>query len=229
MATNCPSTVHETVCVQADVIITPHVEVLEMKSYCMGGVVLQPCAGNLQESCTFSVSQRICIEIPLVFSATATAVPRGIACGSASIGPCNPVPGGCTHTIGYFANHPAVTDALLAAVGGFIVLGDDSKGLSYTVTTANAYQVLSGHTSSPPAPAAEPFAGQYQVLYAQLLAANLNIWAGAACPFAAQAIADANAFLAQSPPGGMAGAPDVQEPLEEFNSGRAPGCPGHCV
>ena len=85
----CPSTVHETVCVQADVIITPHVEVLEIKTYCIDGVVLQPCSGNLQESCTFSVSQSICVEIPLVFSATAVAVPKGIACGSALTGPCN--------------------------------------------------------------------------------------------------------------------------------------------
>jgi len=33
---------------------------------------------------------------------------------------------------------------------------------------------------------------------------------------------------AARPAGGMAGAPGVQEPLEQFNSGNAPGCPEHC-
>ncbi|MCX7772312.1 MAG: hypothetical protein N2376_04275, partial [Clostridia bacterium] len=83
---------------------------------------------------------------------------------------------------------------------------------------------------SPPAPSTAPFASQYQVLYAQLLAANLNILNGATCEFAVAAIAAANTFLANSPSGvGMAGAPEVQEPLATFNEGNAPGCPEHCT
>jgi hypothetical protein len=122
-----------------------------------------------------------------------------------------------------------VTNALITAAGGSIVLGIDNAGASFTVTTANAGDVLSFNTPSPPAPSSPPFAGQYQVLYAQLLAANLNVLNGATCDFATTAIAAANSFLAASPSGeGMAGAPAVESPLAEFNEGTAPGCPGHC-
>lgn len=135
--------------------------------------------------------------------------------------------------MGFFQNHPEVTNALITAAGGSIILGIDSLGLSFTVTTANANNVFSFNTPSPPAPSSPPLANQYQVLYAQLLAANLNVQSlidhgVAICTFASDAIAAANNFLANSPSGGMAGAPDVQEPLAQFNGGNAPGCPAHC-
>jgi hypothetical protein len=178
-------------------------------------------------TCTFSVSQKICVQIPIKFAATATAVPGGIVCGTPDIGEC-PSPG-CTLTIGAFKNNPDLTNALITAAGGSIVLGIDNTGASFTVTTVNANDVLSFNTPSPPAPSSPPFSNQYQVLYAQLLGANLNVLNGATCPFATSAIAAANAFLATSISGvGKPGAPDVQEPLAEFNEGRAPGCPNHC-
>lgn len=76
-------------------------------------------------------------------------------------------------------------------------------------------------------------AQQYQVLYAQLLAAKLNVLNLQAqgvpiCTFATEAIAAADAFLDNSPEGGMSGAPNVQEDLEQFNAGNAPGCPPQC-
>ncbi len=112
-------------------------------------------------------------------------------------------------------------------------MGIDAQGLSFTVTAANANDVLDFNTPIPPAPPSPPFSNQYQVLYAQLLAANLNVQrlinAGVpVCPFITDAINAANDFLATSPAGGMAGAPDVQEPLARFNEGNAPGCPPHC-
>jgi len=84
-----------------------------------------------------------------------------------------------------------------------------------------------------PAPNVPPFAGQYQVLYAQLLAAELNVPALTAlgveiCTSAITAINAADSFLGMSPLGGMAGAPIVQEPLALFNEGDASGCPYHC-
>jgi hypothetical protein len=88
--------------------------------------------------------------------------------------------------------------------------------------------VLSFNTPSPPAPSSPPFSQQYQVLYAQLLAAKLNVLNGATCAFAAAAIAAADTFIANSPAGGTSGAPAVQDPLELFNSGGAPDCPMHC-
>lgn len=223
----CPANVHETVCVQAEVTITPHVEIGDIESFCIDGPRIGPCPGTATPTCTFTVSQSICVQIPLTFSATAVAVPNGIVCGTPETGLCSQQTG-CTHTIGFFRTHPTETNALITAAGGSIVLGIDSLGLSFTVTTANATDVLSFNTPSPPAPSSAPFAQQYQVLYAQLLAAQLNVLNGATCPFATAAINAANTFLATSPVGGMAGAPDVQDPLAQFNEGAAPGCPAHC-
>lgn len=225
----CPTVVNETVCVQARVTITPDVETGEIRSFCVGNPMIGNCPGTPSTTgdCSFTVSQRICVQVPLTFSADATAEPTGIVCGIPDVGECQPA--GCTLTIGFFRNNPEVTNALITNAGGSIILGIDAQGSSFTVTTANANDVLSFNTPSPPAPGSPPFSNQYQVLYAQLLAANLNILRGATCPFALEAIVAANAFLAASPSGvGMDGAPDIQEPLAQFNEGNAPGCPTHC-
>ncbi|MDF2534705.1 MAG: hypothetical protein K0R18_862 [Bacillales bacterium] len=231
LPTECPALVHENVCVQAEITITPHVMVGEVKSFCSGNPIIGKCPGMTSPTgkCTFNVSQNICVQVPIKFSATAEAIPAGIVCGTPASGPCAGTTA-CTHTIGFFRNHPEITNALiLSAPGDQIILGVANTGASFTVTTANAIDVLSLNTPTPPAPASPPFAGQYQILYAQLLAANLNVLSGATCPFATAAIEAANAFLAASPSGvGMAGAPAVQEPLAQFNEGTAPGCPFHC-
>lgn len=229
----CPVTVNETVCVQGTVTITPHVESGEPKSFCFGNPIIGGCPGTLKPNCSFKVGQNICVQIPLTFSASAHAVEDGIVCGTPKTGECSSPGVACTHTIGFFRNNPDITNALITAAGGSIILGIDALGLSFTVTTANANDVLSFNTPSPPAPSSPPFANQYQVLYAQLLAANLNVQSlidqgVAICAFASDAIAAANSFLAASPSGGMAGAPNVQDPLAQFNEGNAQGCPTHC-
>jgi len=167
------------------------------------------------------------VQVPVTFDAEAVAIPAGIVCGTPRIGNCASA-AGCTRSMGFYRENPEVTNALITAAGGSIVLGISGQGLSFTVTTDNANNVLSLNTPSPPAPAAPPHAPQYQNLYAQLLTANLNVLSGATCDFATQAIANANTFLAESPAGGKPGAPQVQEPLALFNSGNATGCPAHC-
>lgn len=86
----CPALVHETVCVQAQVTINPLVTVGTIESICVGGPVIGTCPGtpSLTNSCTFTVSQNICVQVPLTFSATATAEPTGIVCGTPAIGAC---------------------------------------------------------------------------------------------------------------------------------------------
>lgn len=227
----CVATVHENVCVQGTVTITPSVVSGESTSFCMGNPLIGSCEGELSESCVFTVSQNICVQIPLTFSATASAVEDGIVCGDPDIGPCTGT-AGCTQTIGFFRDNPLTND-LIAQAGGSIVLGINGNGLSFTVTAANANAVLNFNTPSPPAPANPPLAQQYQALYAQLLAANLNVLNLASqnveiCSYAIEAIAAANNFLATSPAGGTTGAPAFQEDLERFNAGNAPGCPVHC-
>ncbi len=39
----CPATVHETVCIQAEVTITPHVEVGDVESFCVGEPIIGAC------------------------------------------------------------------------------------------------------------------------------------------------------------------------------------------
>jgi hypothetical protein len=224
----CPATVHDTVCIGADVTITPDVQVDgEIESFCVGGPVIGVCPGTPEPTCSFTVSQRICVQVPLVFSATATADPAGVVCETADTGEC-PLTTACTRTIGYYKNHPTETNALIEAAGGSIILGSDEDGLSFTVTTENADEVLDFNTPSPPAPESPPLSGQYQNLYAQLLAANLNVLSEAGCDYATDAIEAANEFLATSPPGGTAGAGTYGGPLDTYNKGLAPGCPGHC-
>jgi len=225
--TECPVTVHETVCVRADVTIAPKVTVGDIKLYCIGTPVIGMCPGMPTAKCTFTVSQNLCIQVPVTFSAKAIAIPKGIICGIPAVGAC-PITTFCTHTIGFFRNNSYITNALITAAGGSIILGINRIGLSFTVTTSNAVDILSLNTPSPPAPSLPPFRGQYQNLYAQLLAANLNVLYGATCDFAVTAINAANSFLANSPPGGMMGAPTVQSPLVEFNEGAAAGCPSSC-
>lgn len=230
--TTCQTIVHETVCVQGTVTITPSVVSGESTSFCVGNPIIGSCPGELADNCVFSVSQNICVQIPLTFSATASAVEDGIVCGAADIGSCAGT-AGCTRTIGFYRNNPEVTNAIIANAGGSIVLGINGNGLSFTVTATNANDVLDFDTPSPPAPSGPPLAQQYKNLYAQLLAADLNVLALEAqdveiCDFALEAIAAANNFLATSPAGGTTGAPGFQEDLERFNSGNVPGCPIHC-
>jgi hypothetical protein len=221
----CETTVHETVCVQGTVTITPSVTSGESTSFCIGNPIIGRCIGELQESCSFTVSQNICVQIPLTFSATASAVEDGIVCSDPDIGPCEGT-GGCTHTRGFFQTHDAVVTALLAA--GPITLGLGDNGFSFTVTTlADAQLVFTNAVPSSPNP-------QYNQLYAQLLTAQLNVrnltaQGVAICQSALDDIAAANNLLALEeiqPNDDVSG---IQEDLAEFNEGNAQGCPVHCV
>ena len=223
----CPTTVNETVCIAAAVDIRPQVTVGDIHTFCSGDPFFGTCPGVPVDHCSFVVSQRICVQVPLLFHASAEVTPTGIVCGTPAFGGC-PATAACTNSVGTWRNVMDAANALITAAGGSIVLGSNSDGLSFTVTTANSMDVLSFNTPEPPAPASPPFAGQYQQLYAQLLAAKLNVLNGATCGYAESSIALADDFLATSPAGGMAGAPNFSSLLELYNTGNGPGCPVHC-
>ncbi|MCD7036342.1 hypothetical protein LRR81_19025 [Metabacillus sp. GX 13764] len=126
----------------------------------------------------------------------------------------------CVLTRGYYANHPDVSQQLLSQAGGQIVLGTDSQGFSFTVTSQNIIDVLSGRVPGRPSP-------QYQQLYTQLLTANLNVLNGAGCSFAESVINSANVFLS-NPVQNNPQASAIQQQLAQYNEGDAAGCPGHC-
>ncbi len=222
--------VHDNVCVEAEVRIKPCVEVGDIETSCLGNPSFRRCEGDLMPECSFRVSQRICVQIPLTFAAIACAEPTGIVCDDPATGDCET--GGCTFSFGHFKNTPSLTNRLIGELGGTVILGTEIggvlQGLSIAATTANANDILSLNPP-PPAPPDPPHKNQYANLYAQLLAAILNVQNGATCPAALTAIANANAFIGSStPPDGNDGAPGFQTPLEQFNSGNAPGCPFHC-
>lgn len=215
--TQCPATVHETVCIQAEVTITPHVEIGDVKSFCVSGPMIgKKCDGTPMRNCIIDVSQKICVQIPITFSATAEAVPKGIVCGTPEAGECTGH-AGCTHTQGFFKTHPDVTDVL---IGDFIDLGEDSIGTSFRVTILNKNDVWDRLLPVPP---------QYQTLYIQLLAAKLNVLNGATCVAANDLINAADTFLKNTTDPEGTSVPDNLIPgLTAFNEGTLDGCPMHC-
>lgn len=226
----CPVTVNNNVCVDAEVIITPRVRVGRISTKCVNGAKLGICAGESKESCSFNVSQEICVQIPLTFAANAIANPLGITCNEPGIGLCNGS-ASCTYTIGHYKNTEELILELLELAGGSIPLGESSAtGLGYTVTSvAEAVAVLKFNIPTSALPSGGTYIPQYAVLYAQLLAAKLNVLNGASCTFATNKISDADNFLATSPPTtGKDGASEIQEDLALFNEGDAPDCPEHC-
>ncbi|WP_205688796.1 hypothetical protein [Bacillus sp. BHET2] len=233
----CTDIVSQQVCVEAVVTITPTVTPGEPMVTCVGlPVVGRTCADlgftpstTMPGSCTTTYAQVLCVNIPLTFNAEVQATPGQVGCGPASNTPNCPAPTTCTHSIGFYQNNQEVTNALIASAGGAIILGSDNTGLSLTATTANAEDILSINAPIPPTPEDPPFRGQYQALYAQLLAANLNVLSGATCTFATETIESANNFLSSSPPEGLAGAPAFTSALTSYNEGTAEGCPAMCL
>lgn len=85
---DCSTIINETVCVQADITITPSVVVGTIEYFCVGGPKIGSCTGTPVEKCNFSVSQNICVQVPLTFSVDVDARPAGAACGTPSVGRC---------------------------------------------------------------------------------------------------------------------------------------------
>jgi hypothetical protein len=112
--------------------------------------------------------------------------------------PCDPCDEcGCTYTIGYWKNHAGIghgnqadlVTPLIASAGGVIWLGDKDGTKSVEVSTAaEAKNILNRQDSS---------SNGINRLYAQLLAAKLNILNGASDKAVDDTIAAAEAFLAE--------------------------------
>lgn len=223
----CKPIVSTEVCVEADVTVTPIVTPGNPVVNCIG----DPFIGTCEElgfipspngTCMFTVSQILCVNIPIMFNAEVEAVAGDVACGDVFNTPnCDDAPVvACTFSRGFFANNEEAALLLLAEAGGQIVLGMGTEGFSLIVTAANIDAVLEGNAPGAPSP-------QYAQLYAQLLTANLNVLNGAGCPFAINTINLANMFLAESEQDDDL-ASSIQELLDLYNTGEAPGCPAEC-
>ena len=247
----CTPVVSELVCVEAEVTITPTVTAGTPVVHCVDGPSLETCVGrgftpSATGSCTFTVSQILCVNVPITFDATATTETGTVACGTVSTGPnCPPPPPpgtGCVFTRGFFGNSPAgqaLTAELITAFGP-IILGQDGLGLTVTINTATDAADVFANNPPAPAPTNPPcpanLVAQYHALYAQLLTANLNVLnletqGVAICAEALELINAANAFIANpaTTPCGVTGAPAFTTLLTAFNEGRlSPNCPPSC-
>ncbi len=223
----CTPTVSTEVCVEADVTVTPMVTPGTPVVNCIGDPFIGTCeelgfTPSPNGTCTFTVSQVLCVNVPIMFNADVEAVAGDVACGTVFNTPgCENGPGvACTFSRGFYSNNEEAALLLLAEAGGTIILGMDMEGFSLTVTAANIDDVLEGNAPGAPSP-------QYAQLYSQLLTANLNVLNGATCPFATDTINLANMFLAESEQDDDV-ASGIQNLLELYNTGQAPGCPDEC-
>lgn len=84
----CPATGYQRVNVCVPVTITPFAKTGETKTKCCGEPVVvsgdTPCAGKKNGVCTFTISQTICVEVPVDFGATATVGDTYVDCLGAS-------------------------------------------------------------------------------------------------------------------------------------------------
>ncbi|MEB8647503.1 hypothetical protein P4388_24985 [Bacillus thuringiensis] len=88
----CTPNVSAEVCVEADITIIPTVEAGKPVVHCVGIPSFEACSEmgftpSDSGNCNFTVSQVLCINIPISFGAETIAVPGKIACGNAFNGP----------------------------------------------------------------------------------------------------------------------------------------------
>ncbi|OIJ12092.1 hypothetical protein BKP37_14525 [Anaerobacillus alkalilacustris] len=133
---------------------------------------------------------------------------------------------GCTRTIGFYKNHEDVTTALITQASGTIFLGDVGGAKTKEVTTfleALNFFNFQGDASN-----------GINRLYAQLLAAKLNIVSGASDDAVEDVIDDADQFLANHDETDWAALTTAQKQqvnswkdlLDFYNNGIIG--PGHC-
>lgn len=88
MTGSCPAVGFQKAAVCVPVTVTPFAEAGKTKTKCCGDAVVtpgeQPCAGKKNGVCTFTISQTICVEVPVVFGANAVVGDTYVDCLDAS-------------------------------------------------------------------------------------------------------------------------------------------------
>lgn len=70
----CPATGHQKINVTVPVTVTPYAHTGEIRVKCCGHPVVHsacalPDAGNYNDTCSFTIAQTICVEVPVEFGA----------------------------------------------------------------------------------------------------------------------------------------------------------------
>lgn len=88
----CPSTAYQEVDVCLPVTITPYATVGDAAVTCCGAPTItqggDTCTGTVGGQCTFTISQRMCVALPVTFGANTQAGEYSVACGNAGEGEC---------------------------------------------------------------------------------------------------------------------------------------------
>ena len=86
--TECPATAYQTVCMRAKVDIVPDIQVGKPRVTCLDGPFIGCCCGAPSSTCSFYVSQKVCVKVPIAFSAKVTARADGFSCEKPSLEGC---------------------------------------------------------------------------------------------------------------------------------------------
>lgn len=85
---SCPATGFQKASVCVPVLVTPFAHAGTPITKCCGEPVVtagdKPCSGKKNASCAFTISQTICVEVPVNFGATATVGDTFVDCLGAS-------------------------------------------------------------------------------------------------------------------------------------------------
>lgn len=83
----CPATAYQSASVCVPVTVTPFAVVGDTVTKCCGDPVVTPgkntCDGNKKGSCVFTITQDICVTVPVEFGASAEAGDTFVSCGTA--------------------------------------------------------------------------------------------------------------------------------------------------
>lgn len=87
----CETTVSQFADICVPITIKPFAYVGESTTTCCGDPTIDygECPGEICGSCTFTVSQTICVELPVSFGATAESGEPSVDCGAAETGSCS--------------------------------------------------------------------------------------------------------------------------------------------
>ena len=87
-AETCPATGYQKIQVCVPVTIKPFANPGNTKTTCCGDPVvtagINTCEGVMDGECSFTISQQLCIEVPVDFGATSTVGDAAVACGEVS-------------------------------------------------------------------------------------------------------------------------------------------------
>lgn len=84
----CPAVGYQAANICVPVTVTPFAVARQTTTRCCGAPIVVPgrtaCSGILDSSCTFTMSQNICVAVPVDFGATATVGDAYVSCITAS-------------------------------------------------------------------------------------------------------------------------------------------------